>query len=70
MSRFNREVYGSRSAMRRNAVGAIGAGGCAIVVGLFVVAGGNDGGWVVAAIGTAAVLLVTLLPRVAGRRRD
>lgn len=41
-----------------------------MIVGLVIVVGGNMGGWVVVAIGATAVLLVTMLPRVVGQRRN
>jgi hypothetical protein len=71
MARFHHELYGSRGAVKRNAAAAVAFGVLALVLGLVIVAGGNSGGWVPAAIGAAAVLVVVLLPRLTrGRSRN
>ncbi|WP_448316128.1 hypothetical protein [Streptomyces sp. CO7] len=67
MARLNEELYGSRSAVRRNRLGAIGFGAIAVAAGLALVLRGNAGGWSAVGIGAAGVLLVTLLPKALGR---
>ncbi|MFE5212663.1 hypothetical protein [Streptomyces sp. NPDC056600] len=70
MARLNEELYGSRSAMRRNRLGAIVFGVIAVAAGLALVLRGDAGGWSAVGIGAACVPVVTLLPKALGRRTD
>lgn len=66
MARFNKGLYGSRSARNRNRTGAIAFGLLAVVAGLALVLMGNAGGWAAVGIGGVAIAVVVLLPLVFG----
>jgi uncharacterized membrane protein len=63
MSRFGQAAYGSRSAMRRNAVLTYASSGVLLVFGVPLIVSGNAAGWILTGMAVVAGLFVFVASR-------